>query len=84
MQVCVAHVQSVAAHAHERTLFALMYAFVSPLFVLYSVYATCDGGLYTLLVCDLPVGILVCLSASPVTVNQAAPLVERVADKLRA
>ena len=55
----------------------------SPMY-LYSVYATCDGGLYTLMVCDLPLGILVCLSASPATANQAAPLVERVADKLRA
>ena len=49
-----------------------------------SVYATCDGGLYTLMACDLPVGILVCLSASPATANHAAPIVERVVDKLRA
>ena len=57
---------------------------LAPVCMLYSVYATCDGGLFTLMACDLPVGILVCLSASPATANQAAPIVERVADKLRA
>jgi hypothetical protein len=49
-----------------------------------SVYATCDGGLYTLVVCDCPVGTLVCLSSPPVIANRMIPVVEKMADKLRA